>query len=221
MAAGIANGQMFAQLFVAHDVTDGLTAWYEFEQNTLDSASTNNGTWAGGGGSYVTGKRGYAADFSGNTSGTKYISCNAILIPATAAWTVEMWQKGTSIGLTTPFSQYKTVDAGRFVILNRATTRYFALQIGAISETTTAIPSGVWAHVVLTRSGPTFRLYVDGEFAETFEDATAIVQGVPSTIGGLGSTSPNVPFVGLIDEVRIYNRAITDGEVLRRYNFTK
>jgi hypothetical protein len=76
-----------------------------------------------------------------------------------------------------------------------------------------------WYHVVLTSNGSLHSLYVDG-----------VSRGTPATItdskfvfkvfGGL-STVPDLPWSGMIDDIRIYNRALSATEVKQLYNLGK
>ncbi len=78
-----------------------------------------------------------------------------------------------------------------------------------------ALPSGVWAHVALTFDGAKMRLYLNGELVDT--------NTLPPESGNMPSTGPleigcsdlfNEYFNGLIDEVRVYNRALSGGEIV-------
>jgi Concanavalin A-like lectin/glucanases superfamily len=68
-----------------------------------------------------------------------------------------------------------------------------------------------WVHLAATWDGSKIRLYVDGELADT-ETATS-----PPAIGEgslkIGCDGPDGQFTGQIDEVRVYNRTLTGGEV--------
>ena len=76
------------------------------------------------------------------------------------------------------------------------------------------LPFGRWSHVALTYDGSTLRFYRDGQ-----EAATASVRGpIAMTPGPLrigGNFIGGGWFKGVIDEVRIYNRALTAAEVRR------
>jgi hypothetical protein len=80
--------------------------------------------------------------------------------------------------------------------------------------------TGAWRHIVVTRTDTTGKLYVDGNFIETFD-----------TVGGDLGTSSDPWFVGqsgagedfftgYIDEVRIYSRKLTDDDVAALYETT-
>src|SRR5262249_2610319 len=70
---------------------------------------------------------------------------------------------------------------------------------------------GQWYNVGVTRSGPTFTFYVDGGAIGTATSTLAVPNAnAPLTIGeGEGACFMD----GRIDEVQIYNRALSAGEV--------
>lgn len=78
-----------------------------------------------------------------------------------------------------------------------------------------AIGEGEWTHVALTYDGSEFRSYVDGEVDRVDSFVGGILQGTGASPGiGLWARS-DFPFwfVGLIDELTVYNRALSPGEV--------
>jgi lysophospholipase L1-like esterase len=87
---------------------------------------------------------------------------------------------------------------------------------------TTDLTDGSWHHIVATRdaSSGTINIYVDGtrentvsaSFVSGFDSNTA-----PLTVGWLNQ-APYYHFVGAIDEVAVYNRALSDIEVLQHYS---
>ena len=76
----------------------------------------------------------------------------------------------------------------------------------------TAVPLGTWTHVALTYDGAMLRLFVNG--AEVVSRATTGAINPSSSPLWIGGNSPfGEYFAGLIDEVRVYNRALTGSEI--------
>jgi len=77
---------------------------------------------------------------------------------------------------------------------------------------------GQWHHFVITKDSNYIRAYIDGN-AQTPVNETRLI--VPSDYGlgiGVGSNVwTGFPFNGLIDDVRIYNRALTASEIQDHY----
>ena len=92
-------------------------------------------------------------------------------------------------------------------------------QSGAVQQTNSnAIQTNKWYHVAAVRKGSSVSIYINGVYsvssAGTHIDP-AFNAGRNSIIG-LGGTS-NQYFPGLIDDVRIYNRVLSAGEVQKLY----
>jgi hypothetical protein len=91
---------------------------------------------------------------------------------------------------------------------------------GGVWDTTKTINDGAWHHVVFLRSGRTFQVYIDGNVAKTgtannsFTTMTTPKQeiGAYSYFGSYGGF-----WKGQMDDVRIYNRALSAAEVQSLY----
>lgn len=76
--------------------------------------------------------------------------------------------------------------------------------------------TGSWRHLAGTYDGRAYRLYLDGELVGLLTEAFAPMRVEASWAVGGRSTTPPVEsrsYAGLIDEVRIYNRPLSDQEV--------
>ena len=80
------------------------------------------------------------------------------------------------------------------------------------------ISSNTWYHVVAVVSKPHRAIYINGEIAAEDNSAETYIGGTPTftRIGYRGPASPSY-FKGLIDEVRIYNRALSAEEIKELY----
>src|SRR5205814_769503 len=74
------------------------------------------------------------------------------------------------------------------------------------------LPGDAWTFLAGTYDGSTYRLYVNGQLANSATgNATPGTSTKPLRIGGDGVWGDF--FVGIIDEVRIYNRALSSAEI--------
>jgi RNA polymerase sigma-70 factor, ECF subfamily len=81
--------------------------------------------------------------------------------------------------------------------------------------TTQHQPTGTWTHVAFTHRGRTTRLYVDGKLAREIHDSTPRGSGTtasPLTIGA-AAPWPNHHFDGAVDELLLYDRALSSDEI--------
>ncbi len=92
---------------------------------------------------------------------------------------------------------------------------------------TTDIIDGQWHHVAGTYDGSGsasgVKLYVDGVLESMIVEqddlgANTILNNAPLTIGTRKDNTADVAFNGLIDEVEVYNRALTASEIQSIYN---
>ena len=83
---------------------------------------------------------------------------------------------------------------------------------GSEAAGTSNIPLNTWTHLAATFDGGSLRFYVNGSLVRTVARSGAIqTSSSPLRIGG--NTIWGEYFRGLIDEVRIYNRALSATEI--------
>ncbi len=94
----------------------------------------------------------------------------------------------------------------------------FNFKNGNVGSTNGALPLNVWKHVCCVRAGTAIRIYVNGVLNATgTAGTTAPVYSFPARIGSMfynGFAPPQYNgHNGKIDEMRIYNRALTAAEI--------
>lgn len=82
------------------------------------------------------------------------------------------------------------------------------------------LTAGVFHHIVATKNGSTVTIYVDGNVVVSQSFGSAITQTNNNLYIGSYNGAQNY-FAGQIPVSRIYNRALTAGEVLNNYNHYK
>ena len=186
------------------------------------SSSSNNGSCSGTSCPTYTasGKYGGAMDFDGVDD---YINCgNDASLNITDAITIETWTK------------FKEIDRTQSWIAKRRSQAPWAsyslslagwsneLYCGATNDSNDSIKVGnfcpeldTWYHIALTvKANNKIRLYVDGDIKEEKSFSGNILQSDNNFKVG---TSITEFFNGTIDEVRIYNRALSADEILLHY----
>lgn len=75
-----------------------------------------------------------------------------------------------------------------------------------------------WRHIVLTADGSLWKYYIDGVNVKTIENDYLPQNTLTNDLGILARHDGSVPISIVIDELKIYNRAIRPDEVLYSYN---
>lgn len=181
------------------------------------SASKNDGKIYGA--TFVEGKRGSALSFDGND----YVEIphQASLSPR-SAFSIAAWINPVS---NTKYQKiiYKSLGSNTdYSIIQGGQNNIgfsFKTGINAMTGYTAAnsVPSGTWTHVVGTYDGSRMKIYINGKLVYNSKVSGKINQHAePLRIGG-GVNSTNNNFKGMIDDVYIYDRALTAEEVLNHY----
>jgi hypothetical protein len=215
-------------------VPDNLISWWRGEPTTsptvLDSIDNNNGGFYTGSPPTAAspaytqnGKVGGAFQFGG----TDYVQIPDAPSLQPPQFTLEVWVLPTALNAFT----YQTV-IGRGSSTANAEQWWLGLYgsgpefilATTPSATTVSAPGGItvnqWTHLAATFDGATAVLYVDGlQVASQGGLGPIAYAPVPVGIGATWQTnSPTQLFSGSIDEVSLYNRALTCDEIFDIYN---
>ena len=215
----------------------GLVAHYALDGNANDSAGNANGTVVGG--TFVAGRFGQAISLAGiGLTGNEYVDCGnpSQLDFGTGSWTVSAWVNApSSTDQMNVFSKGGDSGGGiRYVLAvgeNDDHLVTLTLDDNATKEQSTGsvvVDDDQWHHLVGIRDGGNMRIYVDG-----FQDGSD--NALPDGYDLSGTSQANAYigvgwnfetsvvqkfFVGVIDEVRVYNYALSPAEVRSLYGAT-
>lgn len=203
----------------SQDITTGLVAHYEFENvsgDVIDAAGGHHGT-DNGATRGVSGVIGNAFNFTGSG----YVTINNHSdIANYSEFTLSAWIYPTF--LSTHKTIISKVSPNRDFVLKLYDTKletHFAR--GATyyrAYGTSTVPTDQWVHVVATWKNNEWRVYYNGML-----DATGSHPGVELPWSGsemhIGAMSGVERFYGSIDEVRVYNRALSTTDITALYNY--
>ncbi len=196
----------------------GLVGAFRFSEGsgtqTLDSSSNANvGALTNGVAWTAQGRHGSALTFDGTND---YVQVPSPDMP-TSNFTWMVWVKAS---VKKPFQALMMAgnDIGSELTLN-ATNRVVVIHALGELRSNAAIPLATWTHVAVTRNGTSLRVYVNGvqdAVANTSSTpynfgSCALLIGVDSDAGCAGAL--NGYFKGSLDEVRIFNRALSASEI--------
>jgi len=141
-------------------------------------------------------------------------------VPSITAGTFEAWVYPTAVSNDQMFLGNQSATANYFRILS--SKPFISFNIGGTQKTlsgSTVLQNNKWYHLVATYDGSIIKLYVNGVQEPTTLSYSGTLTFPTSTINiGIWITSDIRPFNGLIDQVRIYNRALSPAEIQQHYN---
>ncbi len=190
---------------------------FKFDENTGTTAadSSGNGNLATinpAGTTWTTGKFGSALLFDGSANAYATVPNSPSLNPSTQM-SVIAWINATSWANGNHRILQKGQNDNQYRLLDEGNLKF---EISGVGVVTAALPStGVWHLVVGTYDGSTVGLYVDGSLVASGPGAgTVPVTADQLVIGSKNPTSTaGDHFNGKIDDVRLFNYALSAAEV--------
>ena len=203
------------------------------------SGNVQNGTWfgtkAGTNGYYSAGSTGpWAGTFDGSTNYIVASSANFLGLIGNA-YSIGVWIKDDTSALTLSITYHRIVSFANGTTnvqlglgANSAgTQRIFYIQDFTsgfnVNVVTTVVSTG-WNHVVATSDGAgTYHIYLNGSLADNGTQGANSTTYISNTgylyIGQRGNSAGYVN--GKVNDVRIYNRALSQAEIQAIYNAEK
>jgi fibronectin type 3 domain-containing protein len=196
-----------------------LVAAYSFDEGSgaaVTDASGNGHFGTISGATWTTaGRYGGALSFNGTNASVALGSLGTFY---RTAFTLEAWvqkQTGTKNDVAVLGTWTATESGGPMVWVDHIATHYQLTMNQGMSnylDSGQNPVAGAWQHLAVTFDGTTARFYIDG--VEVANRTVSVNIGLSNTwrVGAYGST-PSGFFDGLIDEIRIYSRALSPTEV--------
>jgi len=203
---------------------NGLVAWYPFNGNANDESGNNlNGVVDG---ATLIGDRfgntNHAYSFDASSNNNILISDNSLFNTNEGTWA--LWMKTSTVSGGTGFG---IMEKGTNLTSNIAITEYQNRSHAKISwvsgqgnsiGSTPIINDNLWHHVLITWDGSTFSNYVDGIFQQSCQyPGISLNNGQPILIGRVGENYYQT-YNGLLDDIGIWNRVLTQQEITDLYN---
>jgi hypothetical protein len=214
----------------------GLIGWWPSDGTPNDLLGLNNGLLLGGANASGVGLDGSAFSFDG-TNAYVQIADSPTLRPTNL--TIEAWVRFSSLDSAgsggspagdqyivfkqnSKSSDFEGFDLGKTRI---AGSDYFQFIVsspaGEVShlESATAVSVGVWYHVAAVRDPNFIRLFVNGQLeGQTSVSFPQDYGTLPLFFGTSGQSYWDRKFKGTLDEVSLYDRALSAGEIAAIYS---
>jgi hypothetical protein len=196
--------------------TTGLVAYYKLDKDGTDSSGSNNHGTVLGNPTYVAGKVGSAVKLDGRHD---FVDCGNgpslnIAGPITiAAWMHPTGPGGLNYGRLLDKSSDTNANGPGYKFYHRAANNYvMTLGItGGTHNTSSSLVLNTWNFFGFVATGTQWKACVNGAWEQWNE--TALPTVVPNALYIGNGTAAERHFEGMLDEVRIYNRALTAAEM--------
>jgi PKD repeat protein len=194
----------------------GLVAAYSFDEgsgSTVNDLSGNGNTGTITAATWTTGKLGGALNFNGSSAMVTVNNSSSLAL--SSGMTLEAWVYPTALGGWRDVIYKGTQDI--YVLMGSSSQANAPSTGGTFASQsvfgTAALPLNTWSHLAGTYDGAALRLYVNGtQVGSRAQSGLIATSSGPLSIGGDLDYS-NQFWAGRIDEVRIYNRALTQAEI--------
>jgi len=193
-------------------IRDGLVGHWTFDgadmgtTSARDASGNANTGWLINGAKKTIGKIGQGMNFDGVDDNVSAVIGS---VPS-ATFTISAWIKLNELGREQHAAEF---TGTQFYVAsnNKLGTGNWGNAAGS-----TALTKGQWYHIVITRNSSQLLLFLNG----SQDGSGSVLTNEPSSPFVIGRFygAGNYWFNGLIDEVRVYNRALTQAEIKRLYN---
>ncbi len=200
-------------VYIALDEGSGSSA--SDSQNNISAGTISGGTWA-------SGQIGSALTFNGSTDNINL--GNPALLQITGDMSISMWLKPTNFSARR--NPYAKAYAGEGTITQETNgyLNYYYGTGGGNNSPYQGFGSGAsltlnaWNHIVLVRDLTNMQLYWYVNGTQTNQNAATYAEAVASSLNATIGSGYVSNYAGVIDDVQIYNCAISASEVTALYN---
>ena len=207
-------------------IYNGILGWWKFNGDATDSSGNGiNGT--------VNGAL-LANGYNGNANSSYQLGNSNMCISmgnpsiystlGTSGFSYSIWVKRTANSVsrwpqimgaydTHIYFGIRSGNYGDGIYFEYGIPPYNGLIFDGIGYNSTNLPVNVWKHAVATYDSSTLKFYLDGVLITTKTSIT-----LNTSFGSLGMTTITNGFEGFVDDSRIYNRALSNTEVVQIFS---
>jgi hypothetical protein len=195
-----------------------LAAYYPLDGDTLDATGNGFDGTAMGDPVFIEGAIGQALEFDGTPA--QYVDLGtANPSEITGKLSLALWAKWNGLsgqwqGLIGKRDNWSATETMWQIEANQSTgVLSFAQNAVNVGSGGAVLPIGEWQHVGVSFDGTTAKFFIDGAMTNSAAFSLGPATGAAMSFGCCQANGGN-PFNGALDEVRIYDRALRDEEML-------
>jgi hypothetical protein len=214
-------------------VSSGLVGWWPLDEGTGTvaydiSGQGNNGTWSGrpsspSGTYYTTGKIGSAAGYFNGTENSLTVGTQPVY-EFTGPFTISMWIDPASANGAGIFARENFVNNGSngyLLALYPSDPKFCVVAndgAGAVCADGSGVGVGVWTLLTTVFDGTNMSVYLNGALSSQVASALAPPAINGSLAFGIPEQGGQTMFNGSLEDIRVYNRALSASEISYLYN---
>jgi hypothetical protein len=191
-----------------------LENYYRIESGAITTDSSGNSqTLTNTAVTAVTGKYGSGGDFvpgSSSKLAVPYVNIGAA-ITYTAWFKTDITTEQSILAFMNTWLRINRTSQG--------TIAYSPNQDTTIVTASTTINTGTWYHLAVTQTGTSYVIYLNGNVVGS--GTTVAVSTINGTVNAIGNHSGTVIFDGILDDVAIFSRALTQAEIYTLADYTR
>ncbi len=201
------GGRGLAQVPSCVPPPPGMVAWWPGDASASDIAGSNDGSIVGSV-TYAAGRVDLAFRFDGSTGWVQAPDSAALRV--TGQITIDAWINPVATGGRV-VDKITAGGADGYLLDTYGGVIRFLVDSQGLNGAT-PLPTGTWSHVAGVYDGAQMRVYLNGTLDGTFATTVAIpTNSLPLRIGAASDGGSS--FNGLIDEVEVFNRALSQAEI--------
>jgi len=192
-----------------------MVSWWPGEGDANDIQGGNNGTLVNGA-TFAAGKVGIAFSLDGVDDSIQVPDSPSLNFDSNSTITIDLWAFRTaSSTIGNLIGKRSGCGSFNYAIAYDPTNGLHFNSSSGGAFTGIQLPLNTWTHLAGSFDGTNYRFYINGVLSMTAPGTFGPTNSAPLTIGRSGSCEP---FGGLIDEVEIFNRALSASEIQSIFN---
>ncbi len=157
---------------------------------------------------------GAALNFDGTSDNVALSASIHTALAGSSALTLEAWIKPSSLTGPRAIICNHTGGSTQFVFQQiNSSLEFFCTAAPSVITAANTLTLNVWQHIAAVFNGTSYRIYINGNLSASSSFAANTIPNPSQQVPRIGADGFNQYFAGDMDEVRIWNRPLCQGEI--------